>query len=253
MFYQSYKHKVNPINSDSENNLMACQTQLNHLEVLLRHVPPYKHEQRMERYVRIIKDRCRSVLDSLPYDLSHELYAELIHAVLVWINDLPNSLQPLLSLRTMTELDVTQRCMIPFGTLTMFHMAGKDQQGIDKLLPRSELSIVLCPALTSSKAVRSYLFHNQGVFIRHHFTVLDRIPVEFVWRMQNHMNPESTHSMEHTFQKLTVIAGRQRAEQIRKQAIPPLSSAPLPAHHPISVPLLMMSWYHHLNIVHMKE
>jgi len=237
-FYQSYKHKVKQINSDSENNLMACQTQLNNLEVQLRHVPPYQHEQRMERYVRTIKDRCRSVLDGLPYDLPHELYAELIQAVIVWINDLPNSLHPTLSPRAVTEgtkLDVTQRCMIPFGTLAMFHVAGKDQQGIDKFLPRSEVGIVLGPALTSSKAVRCYLFHNKGVFIRHHFTVLDRVPIDFAWRLKNHMNPVSNHFMEHTFQKLTVTAERQRAEQIRKQAIP-LSSALPHVHHPISAP-----------------
>ncbi len=206
MHYRSHKHTVVMIHADSENNLSSCETYLNSEGIQLQSVPPYQHEQRMERYVRTIKDRCRSTLDSLPYDLPTELYAELIYAVVQWMNDMPNSLhRSAISPRVLvqgTKLDVTQRCMVPFGTLAMFHVAGKERSGEEKLLPRSELGIVLGPAARSHSAVRCYLFSHQGVFVRNHFNVVDRLPFDFEWKLKNPLESPMNKFLTRTFQKV---------------------------------------------------
>eukprot|EP00969_Alexandrium_andersonii_P148329 6556482-Alexandrium_andersonii.AAC.1 len=56
-FYNSYKHTVTIIQSDSENVLKASATYagMKHM-VRMRHTPPYQHAQRIERYVRTIKE-----------------------------------------------------------------------------------------------------------------------------------------------------------------------------------------------------
>jgi hypothetical protein len=70
----------------------------------------------------------------------------------------------------------------------MFHVAGKQQH---KLLPRSELGIVLGPSTRSLQAVRAYVFASERVYVRHHFTILDRIPLDFKWKLKS-LNSPST-------------------------------------------------------------
>jgi hypothetical protein len=186
--YKAKEHKVHKITSDSVvNNLMACDTHLKGLGVTLGHTPRYQHEQRIERYVRTIKDRCRAVLDSLPYDLPVDLYAELMHAVIININDLPNSQNETTSPRSLvegTKLDLNDRVMIPFGTLAMFNIAGQKHKGVQTFLPtRSELGIVLGTAPKERNAVKCYLFAHKSVYIRHSFVVLEQMPINFEWKV----------------------------------------------------------------------
>jgi hypothetical protein len=170
------------------------------------------------------------------------------------INDMPNSHNPTQTPRTIKEgikLDLTKQQHIPFGTLAMFHIAGKAQNGIDKFLPRSELGIVLGPSPTSSHAVRCYLFHSKDVRIRHHFTVLDRVPVDFEWKVKDHLNPSRDQFLVHTFQKATVSALRKRRAdastgsaaaptQIYLPEPPPAVTSALQQPAPVSVPSVIM-------------
>lgn len=182
-FYACYQHKLSLIETDSESNLAACATFLASRQVLLRQVPPYQHAQRVERYVRTILDKVRTVLDALPYNLPRNLLGELIYYVITYMNDLPNSTHKTLSPRmlvTGTKLDLHTRILIPFGILAMFHIAGKNQ---DKFLPRSEMGIVLGPADGRTySAVRCYIFEKKRVYIRHHFEVLKRLPLDMEFR-----------------------------------------------------------------------
>jgi hypothetical protein len=183
-FYSSYRHIINTVETDAESALLSCTVHLGFKHIVLNHMPPYQHAQRIERYVRTIKDRARAVLDSLPYDLPENLLGELILYVVTLLNDLPNSTHMTLSPRmlvTGTKLNLEQRKAVPFGTLAMFHIAGKEQ---NKYQPRSELGIVLGPSTRSLHAVRCYIFHTQKVYVRHHFTILDRIPLDFQWKLK---------------------------------------------------------------------
>ena len=162
-YYKSYQHTIKQVQADHESTLTSCATFLGHNGITLLQVPPYQHAQRIERYVRTIKDWARSVLASLPYELPENLHGELLLYVVTLMNDLPNSLHKTLSPRilvTGTKLDINLRPMIPFGTLAMFHIAGKQQE---KTLPRSELGIILGPAPRTYNAVRAYTFHTKTV------------------------------------------------------------------------------------------
>ena len=79
---KSRGHTVKVFQTDSESVLLACENSLALKHgVQLKAVPPYQHAQRVERYIRTLKDKARAVLDGLPYNLPPSLIAELFGSV----------------------------------------------------------------------------------------------------------------------------------------------------------------------------
>ncbi len=58
-----------------------------HLE--LRATPPGLHEKVVERAIRKIRDKCRTITADLPYVLPGQLYGELVHFVVMSMGDTP--------------------------------------------------------------------------------------------------------------------------------------------------------------------
>lgn len=204
--FRRYHHFIRTLHADHESSINAVDVDLAALEIVLAQTPPYQHEQRIERYVQTIKTHARAILDSLEYDLPEELYGELILAIVTWINEFPNSLHPTQTPCVIfkgVKLDVSQKLLIPFGTLAMVHHPGRPDASANKLGPRSELAVILGPAVTSKKAVRCFVFSTSKIVIRHHVTVLDALPVQFDWKVKS--KDSECKFLKSTFQKVANV------------------------------------------------
>jgi hypothetical protein len=153
-----FNHVIKKIECDSESNLGLCADDLNSKHISLDQVPPYQHSQRIERNIRTLNDRMRSVLDTLQFYLPLKLYGELLSSVIIKHNALPTSNHPTLTPRLIfsgTKLDLKETQMLPFGTLCMFHMPGNDN--IAKLEPRSQLGVSLGPSRRHRQVLRAFV------------------------------------------------------------------------------------------------
>lgn len=211
--YNKFGHTIVNIVTDSESVLVSLDVYFSKNQIKLQHSPPYQHAQRVERYIQTLNARVRTVLDSLPYDLPGKLYGELIHSCIVHMNDLPNSLHPTLSPSLLFKgdrLDITRRILIPFGTLAMFHHAGKEQ---NKYIPRSELGIVLGPAVNSHSTVRCYLFRHKKVYIRSQLTELSRLPHNFAWKLKQHLSADNNDIISSVLIPAKSLGGTEKREE----------------------------------------
>ena len=97
-------------------------SELGHLGVQLTNTIPYEHEKRVERYIRTIKDRKRTILASLPYLLPPTLHGELFQYIVMTINLLPNTIS---GARLPYEIfhgkkpDLRNMALLPFGQAMM--------------------------------------------------------------------------------------------------------------------------------------
>ena len=179
--YKRFNYVIKSIQCDHESSIIATNNYLGDKNVILKATPPYQHAQRIERYVRTVNDRMRTILASLPYVLDTKLYGELLIAIIGYLNDFSTSLHHKQSPRLLVEntrLNLNQRKLVPFGTVAMLYKAGKQ---MNKVEPRAEMGIILGPALLTYSAVRAYLFDSQRVVTRSAYTELHRIPEPFPW------------------------------------------------------------------------
>ena len=65
--YNSWKHKVKYIRSDRESVFLSTVPFLNQLGVQFQTSAPGQHVAKVERAIRTIKGRYRSVINTLPY------------------------------------------------------------------------------------------------------------------------------------------------------------------------------------------
>jgi hypothetical protein len=183
--YKLYGHSVVKFQTDSESNLGACTIHLTEVGVILEQVPPYQHAQRIERYIRTINDRVRAILDTLVYELPPKLYGELLSSVVLKHNDLPTTNHLTLTPRILvqgTKLNLKETCLMPFGTLCMFHEAGDNNLKITD--PRSQLGVALGPSRRSRQSIRAYILSTQTVKVRSHYEILGALPVDFEWKLK---------------------------------------------------------------------
>ena len=145
--YKRFNHEIKSIQCDHESSIIATNNYLDDKNVIMKATPPYQYAQRIERYVRTVNDRMRTILASLPYVLDTKLYGELLIAIIGYLNDLPTSLHHKQSPRLLVEntrLNLNQRKWVPFVTVAMLHKAGKQ---MNKVEPRAEMRIISVPTL----------------------------------------------------------------------------------------------------------
>jgi len=164
--YKSNQHTISNIMADHESVFVSVGTWLGHRGIKLNLNAPYDHQKRIERYVRTINDRIRSILCGLNYVLPAWLYGELLQYVLYTINSLPNSIHSTEAPRQMVvgnKLDTSAE-LLPFGITYMFSHKGKGT--LNKRSPRMELGIALGPSFRSKGSVRTWLVQSKMILNR---------------------------------------------------------------------------------------
>ena len=123
------------------------------LKTLMPHVAlnttaAQEHVGEIELKIRVIKERARSTLNTLPYKkLPKRMVIELLHLCVMWMNSFPVksgisekwSPQELVS---RTKLDVKLHCRAPFGLYCEMHI---DPDITNTLEPRTNWVICMGP------------------------------------------------------------------------------------------------------------
>ena len=181
--YRAYGHEILKIKSDSENNLKSCKPHLNNNGIKYKATPPYQHAQRVERYVRSIKQRMACMKVTSPIKLSGQVEGELAKAAVNYFNNFPTSKHPTLTPRILMEgekfqLDDRDR-LIPFGTVAHIDFPHEKT-------PRTNLAVVLGPSSYTDHAHDCYVLDTATVVIRasREIKILEKIPKDFQWPVQ---------------------------------------------------------------------
>ena len=82
------KIKVKKIYCDEESSIKKIDEfeWVNELQVAFRELPPGVHAKRVEEKIRVIKDKMRSCVFSLPYDVPYMMIGKLVAAAVQWTN-----------------------------------------------------------------------------------------------------------------------------------------------------------------------
>ena len=175
-------YNIDEVVTDSEACFIAVSP---HLRSLMhsRHVltPPKQHNQRIERYVRTINDRMRSVLAGLAYILPVKLYGELMATVVYFMNVFPNKVHPTLTPAIVfhgDKMDCRQVNHVPFGSAVM--VKETDRSSVDnKYAPRAELALVLGPSPLVRSGVHVYVRSTRMIKTRNRYVIVPMVPSDF--------------------------------------------------------------------------
>ena len=167
-FYKnSYGKDVKVIRSDSEAAFKACKTQLNNKGIRLFLANPGCHEGRVERFVRVLRERVRAVMGTpKTFKLPPQLYSSMLSDIVTMMNLTANiKTDNLTPQQIVTEEKIEYQDLgAPFGTVGMFKVptiaAG------DKFSPRTEVGIVIGRDLFTKGSHRVFLLDKEEYVIR---------------------------------------------------------------------------------------
>ena len=170
--YKLCEHPIKVMQTDSEVCFTACKHYLALRGIELRQVPPQQHAQRIERQVRTVNDRVRTILCAQDYFIPTKLYEFLLYYVVDILNGLPNSKQeyPPEYLFTGKRRDYSKRFLAPFGTLGIASTAGRDSQHTTE--SRGQLGLILNSVSESYACTHFYCFESMDVIRTNNFKPL---------------------------------------------------------------------------------
>ena len=114
--------------------------------ITLNTVSAEEHVPEIERHIRTIKERARSVISMLPFErYPARMIIELVYYCVFWLNSFPavGGISDTLSPRTIilgTTVDYANHCKLEFGTYVQTH-----EQHDNSMLPRTTGAIALRP------------------------------------------------------------------------------------------------------------
>jgi len=167
--YKSYKHVVKKIRSDRESVFLATENHLNQQGVLYEKSAPGQHVGKVERAIRTLKGRYRSVLNSLQYTLPDSLQESLNLDVVQMLNITPNVHTGNSNPRELTagvKVDASKVLRATFGDLVIAHTPNNPKNAKSK----SEIGIVVGRDFTDSGTIKFWGLESQEVVARQSFT-----------------------------------------------------------------------------------
>ena len=87
--YRSHGHIVTSILLDNESSLTSLQEVYQQRGIRVTYAPPGQHVPGAERYIRLMKERCRAIIAAIPCALCRALHIALVYFVTSRINLLP--------------------------------------------------------------------------------------------------------------------------------------------------------------------
>jgi hypothetical protein len=122
-----YRHAVRHLLTDDESCLATLRVSLGPFGVTVSATPAGLHEKTAEVNIRTIKDRQRSIISSLPYELPPDLECESFMEAITWINNIPNTITG--PFTTPLELFTGSKPFLPsfkWGDFGLFYHKRKD-------------------------------------------------------------------------------------------------------------------------------
>jgi hypothetical protein len=118
-----------------------------------------EHVPDIERQIRVIKERARAIVSTLPFkNLPSRMIIQLIHFVVLWLNAFPpssgvsNTYSPR-TIMTGTTLDYNKHCRLPFGAYVETH---EDNDTTNTMVERTRGAICLGPTANFQGSYRFF-------------------------------------------------------------------------------------------------
>ena len=143
-----------------------------------------EHVPEIERNIRTKKDRSRSAVTMLPFQLiPARIVIELIHYCVFWLNSFPanNGISDLLIPRAIvvgTTIDYNHHCKLEFGTYVQTH----EQQHDNTMVPRTIGAIALRPSGNAQGFHYFFSLSTGKRILRNQWTVLP-MPADVIDRL----------------------------------------------------------------------
>jgi hypothetical protein len=186
----------NPIHTIlADNEFQALRQDIEELGVNVHVVTKEEHVPEVERQNRVIKERARAIVQTLPYKtLPKKIRIALIYYVIFWLNNIPKEgqrLSPKEMIMGMQVLDSKALCKLPFGAYVQVH---DDSPTTNTMEPRTTGGINLGPS-NMQGGHKFYNLTTGEVIIRRKWTELP-VPAEVILRLEELSTDDQNDAIE---------------------------------------------------------
>ena len=197
--FTRYKHEITKVIFDSEATLLACNTPLGELEVIVGATQPYLHNRRVERQVQTIKQRIRALRAGSQVVFPDTLQGELWQNAIYSLNDVLNAKFPSQTPRMLfegTKTDLTKRSLIPAGTVVTVPQPENPEQ-------RAAIGVCLRPSALTYGSNLYYMMDTDRIRVARDVEILKYIPDSFAWKVKSNKEQYTTQNKHRKRKKKT--------------------------------------------------
>jgi len=182
MTYAKRGFRVMTVAGDNEFSMLAGP--LSNVGITLNVVTADEHVPEIERHIRTLKERCRSVFNTLPFKrIPNRMIVELVYAMNFWLHAFPakdgisSSISPR-ELVTGLALDASKHCVIAYGTYVQTH-----EPHDNTMASRTIGAIALRPTGNAQGGHYFYSLATGRLIIRNNWTELP-MPADVIARVE---------------------------------------------------------------------
>ena len=176
--YNKHGYRITHFISDGEPSFKALEHKFNELNIIFDPVTTNEHVGEIERTIRLIKERCRSFINTLPYLLPKVLIVNLVYHCVSCINSFPKDGMEESPKEQFTgrRLDFNNDCRLEFGSYVQTHEHPTRSGGMD---PRTIGAICIGPSTGEHGYYKFVSLATWSVITRRSWTELP-IPEEVI-------------------------------------------------------------------------
>ncbi len=168
----------------ADNEFQALREDVEDLGITVNTVAKDEHVPEVERQNRVIKERARAIIQTLPYQrIPKKMRIAMIHYVISWLNNIPKEEQdasPRDIIFGEQRLDYKMVCQLPFGAYVQVH---DDISQTNTMEPRTTGAINLGPTGNVQGAHKFLSLVTGEIIIRRKWTELP-VPSEVILRLE---------------------------------------------------------------------
>jgi hypothetical protein len=191
--YKGQGHTINKMEFNAEdeeihtiladNEFQVLRDDIEELGIQMNVVSKNEHVPEVERQNRVIKERARAIIQTLPYkNLPKKIRVAIIQYVVYWLNNLPKEQQnesPRQIIFATPKLDFNTVCRLPFGAYVQVH---DEAMVTNTMEPRTTGAINLGPTGNIQGAHKFFSLTTGEILIRKKWTELP-VPSDVLIRL----------------------------------------------------------------------
>jgi hypothetical protein len=169
--FKAWGHEPGTLRTDAENVLKSFSSEINGLGWRKEFTCPGRHERKIERFIRDIRDGIRTVTNSLPYSLPRKLFPDLVSSLIASKNMIPSIKSAPITPQEIVvgnKPDMTLDLRARFGEIAIF----KEPEPESDTSPRGEIGIVIGRDFYSRRGVKAYIL-SKRVMTRMKFQIIN--------------------------------------------------------------------------------
>jgi hypothetical protein len=231
--YGTQKFEVRVILFDGESTIGPMAGDLGReLSISVEQVAPGSHVGKVERKIRVIKERMRCVLCTLTFTLPFPLLKWLVYYCVSRINMLPSRLRDnLVSPREAflgRKTDFNRDLRIAFGDYVQVYKEHTFKNAVD--IPRTEGAIALLPTGSREGSVQFLLLNSGAIVTRSRWKEGSFIPDEVISLLNARAQNQKHQLSKEPIFRYGTATGEDNVGPVEDEDLPPELPAPPPAH-----------------------